>query len=308
MLYPTTTALLIGALLDLLLGDPRWLPHPIRGIGLLIHHLERLLRKLPNEKFAGCLLVILVLASVVTVVSTTLFYGGLPVAAFWIFTCLAARTLDRDSNQVIAALRESDLTRARSLVANLVGRDTIPDLWRRHILDSAQLHRFVPGSAESLIDLGSGAGLPGLVLAILGVPGVELVEADSRKAAFLREAARITAAAVTIRPCRIQAVPPHLVRVVTARACAPLSKLLSYAQHFAGPQTTCLFPKGQNVGHELTQARKFWKMKVQQHPSLTDPSGVVLEIRELANARGHASARHGRRQPEGRRRQDHDGD
>ena len=85
---------------------------------------------------------------------------------------------------------------------NLVGRDTLPDLWRRHFLDSAQLHRFFPESTRSLIDLGSGAGLPGLVLAILGVPGVELVEADSRKAAFLREAARVTGTEVTIRPIR----------------------------------------------------------------------------------------------------------
>ena len=80
---------------------------------------------------------------------------------------------------------------------NLVGRDTIADLWRRHILDSAQLRAFVPERARSMIDLGSGAGFPGLVLAILGVPGVELVEADSRKCAFLREALRITGATAT---------------------------------------------------------------------------------------------------------------
>src|SRR5439155_10609992 len=92
---------------------------------------------------------------------------------------------------------------------NLVGRDTIPDLWRRHILDSAQLWPLIPEVVRNLIDLGSGAGFPGLVLAILGVPGVELVEADSRKCAFLREAARITEADVEIRPCRIQAVPRH---------------------------------------------------------------------------------------------------
>jgi len=86
---------------------------------------------------------------------------------------------------------------------NLVGRDTLPDLWRRHILDSAQLLAFVPDQARSMADLGSGAGLPGLVLAILGVPGVELVEADSRKCAFLREALRITGATGLIRPCRM---------------------------------------------------------------------------------------------------------
>ena len=85
---------------------------------------------------------------------------------------------------------------------NLIGRDTVADLWRRHFLDSAQLRPLVPDDTQSLIDLGSGAGFPGLVLAILGVPGIELVEADSRKAAFLREAARVTKANVTIRTCR----------------------------------------------------------------------------------------------------------
>jgi len=95
---------------------------------------------------------------------------------------------------------------------NLIGRDTVADLWRRHFLDSAQLRPLVPDDTQSLIDLGSGAGFPGLVLAILGVPGIELVEADSRKAAFLREAARVTKANVTIRTCRAAAVPPHRCR------------------------------------------------------------------------------------------------
>src|SRR5271170_7133959 len=114
------------------------------------------------------------------------------------------------SRETLARLEAyAELLTRWSARINLVGRDTLADLWRRHILDSAQLHRFIPSSARNLIDLGSGAGLPGLVLAILGVPSVELVEADSRKAAFLREAARVVGAEVTIRPCRTQAVPPH---------------------------------------------------------------------------------------------------
>jgi 16S rRNA (guanine527-N7)-methyltransferase len=174
------------------------------------------------------------------------------------------------------------LTRWSSRI-NLVGRDTLPDLWRRHILDSAQLARFVPGPAQSLIDLGSGAGLPGLVLAILGVPGVELVEADSRKSAFLREAARITAAAVTIRPCRIQAVLPHPVDVVTARACAPLDRLLDLAGPFLTPDTLCLFPKGERFNEELTLARKAWTMNVSVEQSLSDRRGVILRLQQVAS-------------------------
>jgi len=165
---------------------------------------------------------------------------------------------------------------------NLVGRDTLPDLWRRHILDSAQLHPFIPSSAQNVIDLGSGAGLPGLVLAILGVPGVELVEADSRKVAFLREASRVAGAEVTIRPCRIQAVPPHPVDVVTARACAPLDRLLDLAAPFLAPDTLCLFPKGERFNEELTLARKRWTMNVSVEQSLSDRRGVVLRLQQVA--------------------------
>ncbi len=167
---------------------------------------------------------------------------------------------------------------------NLVGRDTIADLWRRHMLDAAQLRPLVPDHARSLIDLGSGAGFPGLVLAILGVPGVELVEADSRKAAFLREAARVAEVGVTIRPCRIAAVPPHPVDVVSARALAPLDRLLGLAQPFLGPDTVCLFPKGERAEQELTAARKSWTMSASLHQSIADPRGVVLRLHQVARA------------------------
>jgi len=165
---------------------------------------------------------------------------------------------------------------------NLVGRDTLADLWRRHILDSAQLRSFLPDRVRNLIDLGTGAGLPGLVLAILGVPGVELVEADSRKSAFLREAVRITEADAVIRPCRIEAVPRHQVDVVTARACAPLDRLLGLAEPFLGPESECLFLKGERVEEELTLARKRWTMIVSASQSRSDPRGVVLRLQQVA--------------------------
>jgi 16S rRNA (guanine527-N7)-methyltransferase len=170
---------------------------------------------------------------------------------------------------------------------NLVGRDTIADLWRRHILDSAQLRPLVPDKARNLIDLGSGAGLPGLILAILGVPCVELVEADSRKSAFLREAARLTGVDVTIRPCRIQAVPPHPVDVVTARACAPLDRLLRLAEPFLAPGSVCLFLKGERVEEELTLARKDWTMTASLCQSRSDPRGVVLRLHQVAREPRH---------------------
>jgi 16S rRNA (guanine527-N7)-methyltransferase len=192
------------------------------------------------------------------------------------------------SRETLARLEAyADLLTRWSARINLVGRDTLADLWGRHILDSAQLHRLTPDSAQDLIDLGSGAGLPGLVLAILGVPGVELVEADSRKCAFLREAARITEANVTLRPCRIEAVPPHPVDVVTARALAPLDRLLGLAARFLSRDSVCLFLKGERLEEELTLARKRWTMTVSACQSRSDPRGVILRLQQVAREPRH---------------------
>src|SRR3989442_9984648 len=163
MTYATTTALITGAALDLVLGDPRWLPHPIRGIGLLISTLERLLRKLPYEKLGGCVLVCAVLFITVTIVTASLLLGGLLVAAYWIFTCLAVRSLDRESNHVIEALRLGNLERARMLVGQLVGRDT------KHLSESDVIRAVFETVAENLSDA---IVAPLFYLAILGVPGM----------------------------------------------------------------------------------------------------------------------------------------
>ena len=187
------------------------------------------------------------------------------------------------SRETLARLEAyAELLTRWSARINLVGRDTIPDLWRRHILDSAQLWTFVPDWVQSIIDLGSGAGLPGLILAILGVPGMELVEADSRKCAFLREAVRITETDAMIRPCRIEAVPRHPVDVVTARACAPLDRLLGLAEPFLGAGSECLFLKGERIEQELTIAREGWTMTVSACQSRSDPRGVVLRLQQVA--------------------------
>jgi 16S rRNA (guanine527-N7)-methyltransferase len=187
------------------------------------------------------------------------------------------------SRETLAQLEAyAELLTRWSARINLVGRDTVVDLWRRHILDSAQLRLFVPDTAKTVIDIGSGAGLPGLILAILGVPGVELVEADSRKCAFLREAARITETDVLIRPCRIEAVPRHPVDVVTARACAPLDRLLGMAEPFLASDSECLFLKGERVEEELTLARKDWTMTASVGASLSDLRGVVLRLQQVA--------------------------
>ena len=186
------------------------------------------------------------------------------------------------SRETLARLEAyAGLLREWSGRINLVGGNTLGDLWRRHFLDSAQLLAHVPARTRSLVDLGSGAGFPGLVLAILGVTGVELVEADARKCAFLREAARIAAAPVTIHNSRIEAVPPHVVDVVTARGCAPLERLLPLAQRFIGADTVCLFPKGEKAAQELTAAGRAWTMDVTCHDSRSDPRGVILCLQRV---------------------------
>ena len=165
---------------------------------------------------------------------------------------------------------------------NLVSARSLEDVWRRHVLDSAQLARFVPAGAESLIDLGSGAGFPGLVLATLRRDvAVTLVEATAKKCRFLAEANACLRTGARIVNQRIEDIARAPFDVVTARACAPLPRLAAYAQRFVGPNTVCLFLKGQNVGGELTEARNSWRMSVQTHSSLSDPTGIVLEIRGL---------------------------
>ena len=165
----------------------------------------------------------------------------------------------------------------------LVGRSTLPDIWRRHFLDSAQLIRYAPAGTRIWLDAGSGAGFPGMVLAILGAGEVHLVESNRRKCVFLREVARRTGTAVAVHTARVETLEPWPVDVVTARALAPLAKLLELCRNFIGPGTTCLLPKGQDVAGELTEAAKYWRMTVTRLPSLSDSRGTILRLTELSH-------------------------
>ena len=157
------TALSIGAALDLIFGDPRWIPHPVRGIGTVINVLERLLRKLPNETAGGCALVCSVVLITVSSVTLSLRWAGLAAAIYWIFTSLAVRSLDYESQKVIDALRRGHLSQARLLVGRLVGRDT-------NSLSEAEIVRAVFETvAENMSDA---IVAPLFYLAVLGVPGM----------------------------------------------------------------------------------------------------------------------------------------
>ncbi len=169
---------------------------------------------------------------------------------------------------------------------NLVGRSTLADVWRRHVLDSAQL---APHIAEkkgqnkiTIADIGSGAGFPGIVLAIVTGRHVHLIESDGRKCAFLSEAARATEAPVTIINRRIESVTDIKFDVVIARALAPLDDLIGLAQGILAPGGTCFFLKGQRVNDELTKALKHWKIIVARIPSVTDPNAAILKLENIA--------------------------
>jgi 16S rRNA (guanine527-N7)-methyltransferase len=228
----------------------------------------------------------------------------MPEAAFGAEEFAAAAGVSRET---LARLqRYAELLLDWNARHNLVSPRSLEDLWRRHFWDSAQLAALVPGNARTLADLGSGAGFPGLVLAELlrNRVQVTLHEATTKKCAFLAAAAEAMDLPVIVENRRMEDTVPKPFDIVTARACAPLPKLLGYAHHFAGPNSVCLFLKGQNVGSELTEAHKSWNMKVRQIPSLTDPSGVILELRELSHhdRTPQKTARAGGRQSKGRRR------
>jgi 16S rRNA (guanine527-N7)-methyltransferase len=172
---------------------------------------------------------------------------------------------------------------------NLVGAATLPDLWRRHMYDSAQLAAHLPPSARIITDIGAGAGFPGLVLAIMLGLETHLIEANKRKCAFLREAARATGTTVQIHPKRAQSLTPWASDVITARAVLPLSDLLALAQPFmaaggaagADSDPVCLFLKGRGVEEELTESQKKWNMQTERFASESG-DGTILRIRGLS--------------------------
>ncbi|MBT3792610.1 MAG: 16S rRNA (guanine(527)-N(7))-methyltransferase RsmG [Rhodospirillales bacterium] len=174
-------------------------------------------------------------------------------------------------------------------VVNLVGPESLGYIWHRHILDSAQLLPLLPKKDKPviLLDLGSGGGFPGLVLAILAAGqgldlAVHLVESNGRKCSFLRETARVCGVNVEIHRQRLEQISPFEVDVITARGFAPLPKLLDLAEPFLTlSDPLALLLKGRTCDQELTAARKNWKIEADTIPSESDPEGVVLRIKGI---------------------------
>lgn len=161
---------------------------------------------------------------------------------------------------------------------NLISRNDQAHVWERHVLDSLRLIPFLPSGTERAIDLGSGAGLPGLVLAIATGIRFDLVESDRRKAAFLTEAASVTQAPVSIHCARIESLTLAPAPVVTARALAPLPVLLGLAAPLLAPGGTMLFPKGAQVWAEIVAARKTWRFAQRVVGSLELPILCLTEV------------------------------
>ncbi len=177
-----------------------------------------------------------------------------------------------------------DLLRKWNHRINLISRTDEADLWTRHVCDSLALVDLLPSEPSHAIDIGSGGGFPGLILAIATGVHFHLVESDQRKCAFLREAARATGTSVTLHPCRIEDAKPPAAPVITARAVAPLPRLLTWAVPHLDDGGICLFPKGRTVEEELASAATDWRMRVERFTSPIDPSSTILRLSGISRA------------------------
>lgn len=166
---------------------------------------------------------------------------------------------------------------------NLVSRSSLEQIWVRHIFDSAQLVRFARRQAGAWIDLGSGAGFPGLIVAALRPQPITLIESRKLRVDFLRRAAALLGVEdrTTIGCARAEALPSEPFAVISARAFAPLDKLLAIAERFAAPETLWVLPKGRNAKSELEAAESLWQGDFRLEPSLTDAEAQIIVARQV---------------------------
>ncbi len=167
---------------------------------------------------------------------------------------------------------------------NLVSKSDQNHIWERHVQDSLRLLPYIPRNTERAIDLGSGAGFPGLVLCIATDIPFDLIESDARKAAFLMEAARLTGAPAKIHNCRIEAAPVKPALLITARALAPLEKLLALAAPLLTQEGFCLFPKGKGWQDELTLATPLWQMNTERLSAPGWGESCILKVSQIRHA------------------------
>ena len=168
---------------------------------------------------------------------------------------------------------------------NLVSNSTLPHVWVRHFVDSAQLLPHVPKHTKTIVDMGSGGGFPAMVLAMTGRFVVHFVESDRKKIEFLRNVSRETNTPVHLHCCRLEQMEPISADLVTSRALASLDKLLSFAEPFSNEKTQCLFLKGATHAEEIACTKQKWDVKFSIHNSITDPNGVIVQVESFKNVK-----------------------
>lgn len=177
----------------------------------------------------------------------------------------------------------SDLLERWQKSINLVSNNTLKDKWRRHFLDSAQLMDYIKPTDEPLkiLDLGSGAGFPGLVISLLGAGEVHLVEGVGKKCSFMKQVIQKTAMSAVVHNERIEHMGVFPVDLITSRACADLGKLLELTFPFMTEFTECLFLKGEKADEEISNASKKWCFNVKKVPSKSEESGMILHLTNI---------------------------
>lgn len=191
------------------------------------------------------------------------------------------------SRETLARLQIYDsLLRKWNTAINLIAKSTLEVIWSRHFLDSAQVFRLAPADARLWVDLGSGGGFPGMIAAILSADagratGFALVESDLRKAAFLATVARELGLDVCVLPARAEALPPSGADILSARAVAPLERLVGYAKRHLAPEGVALFQKGATHRDELRLALEKYRFSYLSFDSQTDPDAVIYQIKDI---------------------------
>jgi 16S rRNA (guanine527-N7)-methyltransferase len=197
---------------------------------------------------------------------------------------LAERNVSRETEDRLLAF--ADLLGKWTRKINLISKSSTSDIWERHILDSVQIYDLAPNTFSLWLDIGSGGGLPGVVVAALAAQfapdaRIAMIESDQRKAAFLRTALRELGLSGDVLADRIDAVPPMGADVLSARALAPLDQLLAFAENHLKPGGTAIFPKGKTAEQEIADASTNWLFQIEKHASMTDAEARILVIKDI---------------------------
>ena len=169
---------------------------------------------------------------------------------------------------------------------NLVGKSTIENIWDRHVLDCLQLTKHITNKKFKILDLGTGAGLPGVLLSIMGYQRVLMVDSVKKKTDFVRKIIKELSLTAKIQNKRIESPPTSQHDIIVSRALAPLVKLLTYARMYSNKNTTLLFLKGRNVNSEIDMAMKSYFFDFEKNKSLSSSDGCILKINNFKNKNG----------------------